>query len=320
LYFLRSSSAKKPRIPAQLPRPSSMKRCCGSVRSNHGTSIGTPSAFAARFISPCHARYFGFVHGSIAPSSRVFERSGMIRLGSKSIVLPNPWQRGHAPNGLLKLNNRGSGSRYARWHVEHSNADEKRKLSAASPHPEEQCAAQSLPPRDSQSQSHRRAATYLRRERQPVDQHINRPIGSRAEVQLQQGFRRGKLNDLSRTARSHRLPEPVIAAPAQLAKPLLQRLAQIGHRTANGLLALLRLRLLRSLLRSSHHSTAASTSRGPASPPASPLCAQSETAHTPAFLRHRQHARHNLVHRVAPHDAAAVQAGHRSAARIEQRR
>ena len=66
---------------------------------------------AARFISPWCARYFGFVHGSIAPSSSVLERSGMMRPGSKSIVLPNPWQRGHAPYGLLKLKSRGSGSR-----------------------------------------------------------------------------------------------------------------------------------------------------------------------------------------------------------------
>ena len=29
---------------------------------------------------------------------------------SKSMVLPKPWQRGQAPNGLLKLKRRGSGS------------------------------------------------------------------------------------------------------------------------------------------------------------------------------------------------------------------
>ena len=38
----------------------------------------------------------------------------MTRFMSKSTVLPNPWQRGQAPNGLLKLNRRGSGSRPGR--------------------------------------------------------------------------------------------------------------------------------------------------------------------------------------------------------------
>src|ERR1700691_1244762 len=90
------------------------------------------ATLAARFISPWCGRYFVVVHGAMAPSSSVFDLSGMIRFGSKSIVLPKPWQRGHAPYGLLKLNSRGSGSRYARWQVEHSNADENRSVSTAS--------------------------------------------------------------------------------------------------------------------------------------------------------------------------------------------
>src|ERR1700742_992280 len=98
-----------------------MNLCWASVRSYHGMLVGMPSALAARFISACQGeRYLGFVHGSIAPASRDLERSGMMRLGSKSMVLPKPWQRGQAPNGLLKLKSRGSGSRYARWQGGHS--------------------------------------------------------------------------------------------------------------------------------------------------------------------------------------------------------
>src|ERR1700759_5067457 len=99
--------------------------------SNQGTSMGMPCCFAARLSSVKYGRYFGRFHGSIAPSLSVFDLSGMMRSRSKSIVLPNPWQRGHAPYGLLKENRRGSGSRYARWQLEHSNAAEKRDATAA---------------------------------------------------------------------------------------------------------------------------------------------------------------------------------------------
>ena len=37
------------------------------------------------------------------------------------MVLPNPWQRGHAPNGLLNENSFGSGSSYRMPHFLHSN-------------------------------------------------------------------------------------------------------------------------------------------------------------------------------------------------------
>ena len=52
----------------------------------------------------------GLVQGSTAPSSTDLERSGMARSMSKSMVLPKPWQRLHAPKGVLKLNKVGSGS------------------------------------------------------------------------------------------------------------------------------------------------------------------------------------------------------------------
>ncbi len=41
------------------------------------------------------------------------DRFGIARSMLKSIVFPKPWQRGHAPAGLLKLNRIGSGSRYS---------------------------------------------------------------------------------------------------------------------------------------------------------------------------------------------------------------
>jgi hypothetical protein len=41
---LRSSAAKKPRMPGKLPLPSSMKRCCAGVRSYQGTLVGMPAA------------------------------------------------------------------------------------------------------------------------------------------------------------------------------------------------------------------------------------------------------------------------------------
>src|SRR6266852_1028347 len=69
------------------------------------------AALAARIISPWCGRYFVVVQGAMAPPARVFDVSGMMRLGSKSMVLPKPWQRGQAP-----------------WEVVHSNAAEKRRL------------------------------------------------------------------------------------------------------------------------------------------------------------------------------------------------
>ncbi len=67
------------------------------VRSYQGMSVGMLAALAARIISPWWGRYLVVVQGAMAPSSRVFDLSGMMRLGSKSMVLPKPWQRGQAP-------------------------------------------------------------------------------------------------------------------------------------------------------------------------------------------------------------------------------
>ena len=61
----------------------------------------------------------------MAPSASVFEVSGTTRSISKSMVLPKPWQRGQAPNGLLKENSRGSGSSYLRLQALHSKRCEK---------------------------------------------------------------------------------------------------------------------------------------------------------------------------------------------------
>ena len=45
---------------------------------------------------------------------------------SSSMMLPKPWQVGHAPNGLLNENSRGCGSRTAMPHVRHSKRSENR--------------------------------------------------------------------------------------------------------------------------------------------------------------------------------------------------
>src|SRR5262245_43238394 len=100
--------------------------------SCHGTSIGTPAVLAILRSSFRKARYLGLVHGSIAPSLRVLVTSGITRFRSKSMVLPKPWQRGHAPNGLLNENSGGSGSSYLRWQFLHSNFCEKRHCCGAS--------------------------------------------------------------------------------------------------------------------------------------------------------------------------------------------
>src|SRR5947207_2109950 len=78
-----------------------------SLRSQYGTRARTLVRCFLKL--PYHERYFGLVHGSTAPSSSESDGSGITRLMSKSMVLPNPWHRGHAPNGELKLNRIGSG-------------------------------------------------------------------------------------------------------------------------------------------------------------------------------------------------------------------
>src|SRR5206468_12888064 len=78
-----------------------------SVSSQYGTRMRT---LAVCFLKlPTQERYLGLVHGSTAPRSTESEGSGITRFMSKSMVLPKPWQRGHAPKGELKLNRIGSG-------------------------------------------------------------------------------------------------------------------------------------------------------------------------------------------------------------------
>src|SRR5262249_12917913 len=93
-------------------------------RSQYGTLNRTLPFDFRKF--PSHDRYFGLVHGSTAPSSSDSVLSGITRFISKSIVLPKPWQRGHAPNGELKLNRIGSGSPKSSWQVLHWNFSLKR--------------------------------------------------------------------------------------------------------------------------------------------------------------------------------------------------
>src|ERR1700732_966430 len=96
-------------MPRNLPSPSTTIRRCSGSNSAHGTSSGMFACLAKRLSSAKSVRYLGLVQGSIAPSFRDFDLSGITRLRSKSIVLPKPWQRGQAPYGLLKENRRGSG-------------------------------------------------------------------------------------------------------------------------------------------------------------------------------------------------------------------
>ena len=49
------------------------------------------------------------------------------------MMLPKPWQVGHAPNGLLNENRRGCGSSYGSPQVRHSNRSENRCVIAACP-------------------------------------------------------------------------------------------------------------------------------------------------------------------------------------------
>src|SRR5262249_56318090 len=98
----------------------------------HGRSSDRSACLANLRSSLWNARYLGLVHGSIAPSLRVLVTSGITRFRSKSMVLPKPWQRGHAPNGLLNENSGGSGSSYLMWQFLHSNLCEKRHCRDAS--------------------------------------------------------------------------------------------------------------------------------------------------------------------------------------------
>src|SRR5262249_3922369 len=73
------------------------KRRCSFVSCRQGIFVGMARLRAHFFSSATSVRYRGLVQGSIAPSSSDLLGSGTTRLRSKSIVLPKPWQRGHAP-------------------------------------------------------------------------------------------------------------------------------------------------------------------------------------------------------------------------------
>src|SRR6478672_3920957 len=85
---------------------SSVSRSAG-VRSQTGTFMRNAVRLFLKL--PSQDRYFGLVHGSTDPATTESEGSGITRFMSKSMVLPKPWQRGHAPTGELKLNRIGSG-------------------------------------------------------------------------------------------------------------------------------------------------------------------------------------------------------------------
>src|SRR5580693_10478325 len=121
LYFLVSRKSKKLRMAAKTTS------CSFSVRSQKGTVRRTFWLRAVLRKLPSQERYLGLVQGSTAPASRDLFLSGTTRSMSKSMVLPKPWHRGHAPNGLLKLNSGGSGSAKVRPHCLQANFSLKRR-------------------------------------------------------------------------------------------------------------------------------------------------------------------------------------------------
>src|SRR5215475_1396968 len=104
--------------PSRVSRSAAVKSATATFMRNFGACF---LKFAA------HDRYFGLVHGSTAPWSTESDGFGITRFISKSMVLPKPWQRGHAPNGELKLKRIGSGSANSRLQVLHSKRSLKRR-------------------------------------------------------------------------------------------------------------------------------------------------------------------------------------------------
>src|ERR671925_1314146 len=66
--------------------------------------LPTSRSIADRNVAKCP------VHGLIAPSSMLFDLSGIIKSGSNSILMPRPLHFLHAPNGELNEKVRGSKS------------------------------------------------------------------------------------------------------------------------------------------------------------------------------------------------------------------
>src|SRR6202789_534515 len=97
-----------PENPDLFPYKSSSR--WAEVSSCQGISSGIYRDLACLLRSVNQGRYLGRCEGSMAPPSRLSDLSGTMRFRSKSMVLPKPWQRGQAPNGLLKLKRIGSGS------------------------------------------------------------------------------------------------------------------------------------------------------------------------------------------------------------------
>ncbi len=118
---LRKEADRRPRSCPCRAAPSRAPPRAGRARAR---PCGIPSSAACLRRSLNQGRYLGRFQGSMAPCARLSPLSGITRFRSKSTVLPNPWQRGHAPKGLLKLNSRGSGSLPGRWQLLHSYAPE----------------------------------------------------------------------------------------------------------------------------------------------------------------------------------------------------
>ena len=89
-----------------------MTSLASSERSRYGVSIEKPyvsesatsSACVKDLASPLEAQ----PDTAIAPSFSDLDLSGIIRSGSSFLSQPIPVQAGHAPDGLLKENDRGS--------------------------------------------------------------------------------------------------------------------------------------------------------------------------------------------------------------------
>jgi len=109
LYFLRLICAKNPNTPSKLPLPRKTVSPSRSGNSRQGTSGARPAPAPACAIRCTRSDISGDSRGQSRhrPAS-VPCRESQVQIKVHRVA--EPWQRGHAPNGLLKLKRRGSGS------------------------------------------------------------------------------------------------------------------------------------------------------------------------------------------------------------------
>src|SRR5579883_391654 len=97
-------------MPLNPSKPSQTIFLSRSVSEEYERSTLTSAFLAISINSRQYSLNFGPFQQTIAPVRIERLGSGITRSGSIPIARPNPWHSGHAPNGLLKENNLGSGS------------------------------------------------------------------------------------------------------------------------------------------------------------------------------------------------------------------